>query len=314
MARITDITCLFNTPKNVAPGQCDKPLPIPELILMTDKVFTAEEMATLEATLNTAMYATTNRLFPFPTIYDTTDKTEANKTGALGSGPTVILKEGYVGYEFMMAPNPCQQSRLRDFNGRNMKVLIYGNKQLFGYQQTDGTFRGFTPASVYLPVPKFPGVAAPYGTKLEIMFLNNWEFEGIKGYSVDFAIQELVGLTDISLSDAGSVTGPAGTYWLYAKTSCGGNNIYTAYKTALTADDTLWVAKNQAGTVIPHHATTPISGDDTGKYFKLKLDTTHAAYIAATTITFSLVDAPTLKAANALDIDNTTSVTIAKNA
>lgn len=313
MAKISDVACLFNPPANVAPGLCDTPLPIPELLYFSDKVFTANEVAALEASLRTAMYATSNRLFPFPTIYDTADKTEANKTGALGSGPTQILKEGYVGYEFMMAPNPCQQSRLRTFNGRNMRVFIFGNNKFCGYKNSDGTLRGFTPASVFLPVPKFPGVSAPYGTKLEITFLNNWEFDNIWQVPCTFAIEELQGLNDVALSNAlTSVT--SGTYNLFAKTVCGSNNIYTAYKAALIADDTLWVATNAAGTVIPHAVSTPIAGNDGGLYFTLKLLTSDAAYTAAVgNITFSLKDAPTLKAANVLEIENTVTVDIAKN-
>lgn len=313
MAKITDVACIFNPPSNVAPGLCDSPLPIPELLFFSDKVLTANEVAAIEATLIAAMYATTNRLYPFPTIYDTADKTEANKTGALGSGPTVVLKEGYVGYEFMMAPNPCQQARLRDMNGRNMRVFIFGNKKFCGKKNADGTLQGFTPASVFLPVPKFPGVSAPYGTKLEITFLNNWEFEHIWQVPCEFAIQELQGLNDIALSNAlTSVT--SGTYNLFAKTVCGDNNIYTGYKTALIASDLLWVAKNSAGVEIPHAAVTPIAGNDGGKYFVLKLDTTHVSYTGATgNITFSLVDAPTLKAANVLEVENTVTVDIAKN-
>lgn len=312
-ATMNDVACLFNPPSNTAPGKCDSPLPIPELLFMSDKVFSVNELADIENAITTAMYATANRLYPFPTLYDTSDKSEQNKTGALGSGPTVVLKEGYVGYDFMMAPNPCQQSRLRDFNGRNMRVFIYGNKKLCGYQQSDGTVRGFTPASVFLPVAKFPSATTPYGTTLQIMFLNNWEFDSIKQIPIDFTIQELQGLTDVKLENAlTSVT--SGTYNLFVKTVCGGINIYTPYKASLISSDTLWVAKNSAGAVIPHAVSTPIAGNDGGLYFTLKLLTSDAAYTGATgNITFSLVDAPTLKAAGALEIDNTKSVDIPKN-
>lgn len=156
------------------------------------------------AILSKLILATGNssKLFPFPVIQGTTDKTEAAKYGTLGYGLQVKLLRSKNGYEFDVLAGSSLEKKLILWDGQIVPFFILDDKsQIAGVKDSNGNFKG---ANYLVGVePRGYGDAQnAKTTKITISIVDAADFvENNFFYITALASSNIVGLKDVILSE-----------------------------------------------------------------------------------------------------------------
>lgn len=247
-----------------------------------------------------------DKVFPFPSAKEISDKSEANKEGTLGLGYKTILREGLPSYEIKVFAGMLQLKALRKFNNKTIRIFEYDeNKNLWGTKVGD-TFKGFQ-AKIFVA-----GGNIATGQNVEegvviitVSILENSEYkDNAYVVPIDGNINDVGGLLDIDLVELAAHTSNA--YKIGARiptTQMGGYiNLYDKYDDELAVAAN-WKATNQAtGANIP---ITTVAKDTTLKGWTVTLDSTaFAALASAAKIIIELKDPSILDAADVLGVES----------
>jgi hypothetical protein len=250
-----------------------------------------------------------DKLFPFPTIQGTTDKTVAAKEGNLGYGLRVVLTRSKAGYEFDVLAGSNLEKRLMKFNNKTLPIYIFDdNSVLWGVTNTGLVFSGAVYLLTVEPRP-FADGQNPKTTKISISIVDSKDFtENSRCIQTDFASSDLVGLLDGELYSTAAAV--ANVYHIGMKirtdlinsfVNVHDNSIYAA---GLAAGG-MWVAKtgtNFATTL----AITSVTDDPTNGGWTPTFDSTaYTALASGAQIKLNVVDPATLDAAGITGIEGT---------
>lgn len=300
---------------NTGAVDCDVTRGTPAIIIPGSGSLQPSEYATLAA-FKTAILArikrastASDKLYPFPVIQGTTDKTVAQKEGNLGYGLRVVLNRSKAGYEFDVLAGSNLEKRLMKFNNKTIPVQIVDDASVFwGVLNSSGVFTG----ALYLvnlePRP-FGDAQTPKVTKVSISIIDAKDFTENSKYMVtDFSTSDLVGLLDAVLYS--TVVAVANVYHIGAKVltdsissfvNIHDNSIYAA---GLAAGAN-WVAKTGVN-FATSLAITTVTDDPTNGGWTVTFDsTTFTALPSGAQIKLNLVDPGTLDAAGITGIEGT---------
>src|SRR5262249_34586365 len=146
-----------------------------------------------------------DKLYPFPEIQGTTDKTDANKEGSLGYGLKFVLLQGKPAYEFTMLPGTQQEKALRKFNNQTIPVFVFDDaSNMWGVGDTSGNFSGAN-CLVSVIGKGFEDGQNPKATIITISYVNASDFFDNQYFAnTTFGIGDLVGLVDFVPTEIGA--------------------------------------------------------------------------------------------------------------
>jgi hypothetical protein len=302
---------------NTGPVPCDVTRGVPKFPFVSGKVFQPSDYATPTA-FATAFKAAvklatgnTSKMFPFPEIQGSTDKTDANKEGTLGYGFKQVLLEGRPAYEFDVLIGQTQFQKLRKFNRTIAPVFIADDaNNLWGVAKSDGTYVG-NDAYIFVTGNTFGDGSKNIVAKITLSFVSVSDFHDSSAYyPLSFNPNEVKGLLDAVLSETGAHT--SNVYHIAANvlTAKLGTSISLLGDFGtLLASASLWVAKVVATGVT--HTITSVAATAAG--WDVTLDTTQfAALSSGAKITIALADPTTLDAANVTGVENVNALTVTK--
>lgn len=138
-----------------------------------------------------------DKLFPFPEIQGTTDKTDAPKEGSLGYGLKFILLDGKPAYEFTMVPGTTQEQKLRKFNKKTVPAYVLDDGgNTWGTKDTAGVFKG--PKALISVIGKgYDDGSNAKATVITVSFISSSDFYDNAAFApTSFNIGNLPGLVD----------------------------------------------------------------------------------------------------------------------
>lgn len=249
------------------------------------------------------------KIFPLSLVYETTDKSEANKTGTLGYGFTQILREGLPSYEVKLRIGNTLYKQLRKFNNQTVRLLEYDKNTRFWGTQVGTKFKGYQ-ANLFIDGGK---VATGQNVEekvctLTISILDNSEYKDNSYYMPILGnITSIVGLKDVVLTEASAHVANVWKVAVKVPTSQIGGylNMYDQYSTQLAAAG-LWTATSTHPTtgVVSALAITSVAVDAALKAWTVTLDSTaYTALTAGSIITINLAAPPTLDTADVTGIE-----------
>lgn len=300
---------------NTGAVNCDVAMGLPKALEVGGKVFQPADYASSTA-FGTALVAATklangnaSKLFPFPIIQGSADKSDANKEGTLGYGFKQILLEGRPAYEFQVLCGQTQFAKLRKWNRVIVPVGVLDDaSNYWGVLNSDNTFNGFS-GYIFVSGNSFGDGSKNIVATVTISFLDVAEFRDNAAFIPVAANLKLAGLNDVVLNvnaggTASNVTHISG-YVLTAKlgTKISMRALFgTAMATAAN-----WVASTPAGPI----AITSVADDAANDGWTFTLNSTaFTALTAGTVVTIGWADPTTLDAANVPGVENTVQVTI----
>jgi len=274
------------------------------LLLTTSKEFTEANIASseaFEAALQTAMLlanSDANKVFAFPEMRDVTDNSGDPATGTLADGFEEVLNEALPKYLLKATPGVCVQQAMASFNGWPGKVFFVDENNILWYKTTssDGA-KGFSVGYLYTnpPKPKGSGDVQTANTRLTFGSIDEFK-SNVGAVKLEFNIGDLDNMQDVILTDeeTENVSGSLNnTLLIGAKTRCEGTNIYSTYKTLLTAS--YWRAYEADGTAISITSVTPV---DASSAWQIVLNSSAYNALASGTVFYiDLVVPATLVAA-----------------
>ena len=197
--------------------------------------------------------ADSDKVFVFPIIQDVADASEANTTGSLNQGLTVVLREGKPAYTFKSQVGISLSKQLRKFNNQNVKVLVLDNHNRVWGVQAGETFRG-AQANVFTTSPKLAtGQAVEEGiATITLSFLIASEMNDDAAFGEIVSSSDIKGLLDAKLTNPIAHVSNAYKIAVTIPTSKVGSSIdvLSQFGPQLAAS-ALWVAKTG-----PNFATT----------------------------------------------------------
>lgn len=275
---------------NVGTVDCDVVRGVPASLIVGSGSFLTSDYAT-SAGFKAAFLAkikkantASDKLFPFPVIQGTTDKTVAAKEGNLGYGLRVVLLRSKAGYEFDVLAGSSLEKKLMKFNNKTIPVYVFDDSSnIWGVVNGAGTFSG---AQYLLTVePRgFGDGQNPKTTKISISIIDSKDFtENSKFASTDFSTSDLVGLLDAVLFQ--TAVNASNVYHIGAKVLTDALNSFvdvhanSVYATGLAASAN-WVAKTGT-TFATTLALTTVADDPTNGGWTVTFDTTAYAALAS---------------------------------
>jgi hypothetical protein len=264
-------------------------------------------MATFKAVLLAACKVASSesgKLFPFPQVSGVTVDTEANKEFTFGNGTKITTSEGAPSYTFDLYIGTNLERQLRRFNSQTIPVFIFDDAgNVWGKVDSDGNFSGID-ATLFTSGAPFGDYNTPGIAKLKVAFSSASDvYDASRFVNTDFAISEIVGLFDATLSEA--TTNTSSAYKIAAKvinTQLGAEkNLYDDYDDLL-ADEALWTAEVQdTGTAM---TITSVAKDDVNECWTVTLDLTEwTALTDGDQIEIGLASPTVLIAAGVTDIE-----------
>lgn len=306
MAELNALPCATDK-KNTGTGDCPLILKFIRgaIEVPGDKIFTAAELATPEATLKALLFAgKSDRIYPIGGFKTLTDATEDPTFQTLGDGSQQPVREGNYNWTFQyIRGGICMSNALRSRNGASVSVLFYDQDNvIFGTRVDDGTGTGSfglqgVPLDVFYAYPwKANDGSNVMSTRVQMQFLPGYINESIGYIKADFQVDSLNGLQNINLKVA---AGPAtGVVQILALSGCSQTNLFDLYGTELAAA-ALWEAfRNDTGAIL---TITSVAANPGIKGFTVTLDVTDTDYVALTAagkVKLQLKDAATLDAAD----------------
>lgn len=300
---------------NTGGVDCDVVKGTPSSIIVGSGTFSSSEYATSAAFkaafLNRIKKANTDgqKLFPFPVIQGTTDKTTAAKTGTLGYGLIINLTRSKPGYTFDVLAGSSLEKKLMKFNNKIIPVFVFDDSSnIWGTLQSDGTFSG---TSYLLTVePRgFGDAQNPKTTQITISVIDAKDFtENSKFASTDFSTNDLVGLLDAVIFQ--TVAPTTNVYHIGAKILTDALNSYvdvhanSIYAAGLAAS-AMWVAKTGT-TFATTLAITSVADDTTNGGWTVTFDSTaFTALASGAKVRLNFTDPGSLATAGVNQIEGT---------
>lgn len=192
---------------------------------------------------------TADKIFPFPVIQGTTDKTVAAKFATLGYGSQVKILASKAGYEFDVLCGSTLEAQLMAFDGQTLPLFIWDDKdQLAGIADGALNFEG-ADYLISLEPRSYGDAQNAKTTKVTISIVNSKDFtQNAKFLIVPFNTTDLVGLkTAITYEVSGHATN---VYHIGVKIPTSNLlqtiDVLAQYGSAL-ADSSLWAAGTGAG-------------------------------------------------------------------
>lgn len=251
---------------------------------------------------------TSDKLFPFPEVQNTTNNTEANVVGTTGTGFQFILREGKPGYTFGVIVGSNQEKQLRKFNGLKIPVFFFdSNGNVWGKLNAAGDFVGIK-ALIFVggkPFSDGNSVDTEY-TNVTVSIESAADFFDFAAFvNTDFNISDLEGLLDVELSLFNLASNVAKIKGVVKNSQLGADqNIADTYGTEL-ASASLWEAGTGTNFATPLTLTSVAYSDTTNKVFSITYDTTlYAALASGTEIRTRMKSPATLKAADVIGIES----------
>jgi hypothetical protein len=275
--------------KNTGICDCffDPKLMIGAILVPKNKVFTEAELLddVIQDTLETLVMTTKkNRIYVIQGFVAITDSSEEPTNETFGYGTIEPVKEGHYNWIFNYRKGGVNLSNaLRTFNGLTGKysvIFIENQNHLLGTSKKDVNGNDGLAGIPLEVLYTFPWKAnsgtnlAAYRTQFN--FLPNYINEGIafkKVSQTKYILQELVGLEDIKLTDAGGV---GASQTITAVTDCGSTDLYDLFADEF-ANEEAWVGYDSAGALV---ATNTVVKNATKKGW----DITFAGVVASVTM------------------------------
>lgn len=277
------------------------------LLLTSGKEFTESELATsesFEAALQTAMLLANsdpNKVFVFPEMRDVTDNSGDPATGTLADGFEEVLNEALPKYLLRSTPGLCVQQMMASFNGWPGKFYFVDENGILFFKITssDGG-KGLTTGYLYTnpPKPKGSGDVQTANTRLTFGSIDELK-SNLGALKLDFSPADLNNMQDVILTDeeTENVSGSLNnTFLVGAKTRCEGTNIYSTYKTLLTA--ARWRAYTSAGVDITITSVTPV---DLSSAWQIVLNSSEYNALAEGTVIYIDLVPPATLVANGIE-------------
>lgn len=298
---------------NTGSVDCDVVRGVPSSIIVGSGSFTTSDYAT-SAGFKTAFLqkikranTASDKLFPFPVIQGTTDKTVAAKEGTLGYGLVVVLLRSKPGYQFDVLVGSSLEKKLMKFNNKTIPVYVFDDSSnIWGTVDSVGTFKG----ALYLLTVEPRGFGDAQNAKtttITISIIDSKDFtENSKFASTDFTTSDLTGLLDaILFSTAANATN---VYHIGAKILTDALNSFvdvhanSVYASGLAAAAN-WTAKTGA-TFATTLAITSVTDDPTNGGWTVTFDsTTYTALASGSQIKLNFADPGTLDTAGISGIE-----------
>lgn len=298
---------------NTGTVDCDVVRGVPASIIVGSGSFLTSDYAT-SAGFKTAFLqkikkanTASDKLFPFPVIQGTTDKTVAAKEGNLGYGLRVVLLRSKPGYEFDVLAGSSLEKKLMKFNNKTIPVYVFDDaSNIWGVVNSVGTFSG----ALYLLTVEPRGFGDgqnPQTTKISISIIDSKDFtENSKFASTDFTTSDLTGLLDAVLFI--TAANATNVYHIGAKILTDALNSFvdvhanSVYATGLAASAN-WVAKTGT-TFATTLAITSVADDATNGGWTVTFDSTaYTALASGVQIKLNFTDPATLDAAGITGIE-----------
>ena len=245
------------------------------------------------------------KLFPFPIIQTTVDKSDPAKEATLGYGLKVKLLRSRAGYEFDVLAGSSLEKKLIKFDGKIIPLFIFDDQaNVWGIKAANGNFAG-AKYLVGVEPRGFGDAQNAKTTKITISIIDSRDFtENAYFYSTDFSVNDLTGLLDADITEISHSTNAYKLKVTVATSQIGVPvNLYTQYQDLL-ASTSLWIAKTGAtyGTSL---ALTTVVKDAVNAGWTVTFDNTaFGALASGAKIKVSLADPATLNAADVTDIES----------
>lgn len=273
--------------RNTGEIDCDPVRGNPTKIMAGSSIFAAADYAdspTLKAAFINRLKRNAGdaeKLFPFPVIQGTSDKTVAAKEGSLGYGLTFKLLRGKPGYEFDVLAGSSLEKKLIAFDKKQIPLFIYDDSaQIWAKQDSAGNFIGVKYVVGVEPRPYGDAQNAKV-TKITISIVDAQDFvENAVVFESDFTTSDLVGLKDVVLSEQAAHSSNVYKILMKIPTAIlnGDINIYDTYGALIAALTFTAFTGATFGTSL---AITSVAVDATNKCLTVTLDTTAFAALAS---------------------------------
>jgi hypothetical protein len=288
---------------------CDTKRGLPAQLFLGEAIFTPADY-TDQTTMDLAILArmklgsgSSQKLYPFPTIIATADKTTAAKYGTYGYGLQVLLVREKQGYEFEVDAGSALEKKLIVFNGKTVPIFILDDGgNIWGKFDSSKNFVGGK-YQVSVSSAGFNDGSNPKATKVTISLIDSRDFvENAVVYTT--ALSVFTGLKDVYMS---VLSFAANAYKIKFKIPTSFVNadldIYDDYGTLIGASTfTAFTGTNYATSL----AITSAAIDATTKTILITFDST--AFTALTSLAKIKLVAPI---PSVLDLANITGIEIA---
>ncbi len=299
-----------STGNNTGAIDCDPKRGLPKGIVLGSGSFNSTDYAT-SASFQAAFVAkmklatgNAQKLYPFPEIQGTNDKTDANKEGSLGYGLKFILLKGKPAYEFDMVPGTAQEQEMLKWHNKDVPVFVFDDaSQVWGKKDTSGNYVG-AKCKISVTAKPFEDGQNPKATKVTISYINTDDFEkNAWAAQTSFSIGDLIGLVDAVLSEISAHTTNVFHITADIVTTLLGKSLKVFdYFAALMANAANWSVIVDATGVT--HTITSVAQNTGGKGWDLTLDNTqYTALSAGAKLRFAFADPTTLDTAGVTGVE-----------
>lgn len=297
---------------NIGSIDCDVRRGRPVGIIVGSAVFVAADYAS-SATFQTALLTkvksaagSASKLFPFPSIQTTNDKTDAPKEGTYGYGLKQILLQGLPAYEFIMIPGTTQEKKMRQFHNKTVPVFVFDDAgNVWGVGDTSGNFFGAT-CLISVIGKGFEDGQNVKGTTVQISYVNAGDFyDSAYFMSTTFSISSLKALNDGIVAPVAVNSTNVFHLGIKIPTAQIGNSVdvHLKYPTELSSS-ALWAAFTGVNFATTHTLTT-VANDTTNGGWTVTLDTTQFGALASgAQVKIGLVAPGVLDAAGVTELES----------
>lgn len=226
------------------------------------RVFTDEEIAELQATLDAAATddIKANRMYPIHGFVAPTDNSEKVITEKFDYGAEAIVRDGNINWSFQFVDGgACLNNGGRTHNGPSHALFYDADNKIMAWHKTAGL------STIPLQYVYFAPFTLPTGSKttgynVMFSFLPKYINEEVDFVKAPFDCSEITGLQDIDII-LNSFNQDSGVADVTLQTSCGATNIYDMFHSQLTAAS--FTAFDEDGNAVAISTFAGVAGNKT---------------------------------------------------